>query len=133
MREIKFRAWDKKKKVLFPVHELKFNRVDYSLGFLKGYTDWEKDGWTTEGGGIMKYANQPRYDLMQYTGLKDRYGNEIYEGDIVIGINRINEAEIEQEVTFLNGCFMFGNWNAHEYFNKHTQIFIAGNKYEKAL
>ncbi|GEM_PF-6002537 len=65
-----------------------------------------------------------------FSGLKDRFGEEIYEGDIVIGTNRITEEKLEQEVTFLNGCFMFGAWNAHEYFNKHTEIFVAYNIYE---
>lgn len=102
-REIKFRSWVKEKQELI-----------YDFGIVYNSTFQE---------------NEKRI-LMQYTGLKDRYDNDIYEGDYVIGINRITEEEREQKVTFLNGCFMFGNWNAHEYFNKHTEIFISGNIYE---
>ena len=64
----------------------------------------------------------------QFVGLQN--GKKIFEGDIVTGINRITEEEIPQKVTFLNGCFMFGNWNAHEYFNKHQFITVVGNIYD---
>ena len=64
----------------------------------------------------------------QFTGLQN--GKKIFDGDIVTGINRITEEEIPQKVTFLNGCFMFGSWNAHEYFNKHQFITVIGNIHE---
>jgi uncharacterized phage protein (TIGR01671 family) len=62
MREIKFRAWDKDR-----------GRMERSVGVNPFYVDdldrrlWKHD----------------EVELMQYTGLKDRNGKEIYEGDII--------------------------------------------------
>ena len=57
-REIKFRAWDKEK-----------NEITTTICI---------------GGLHIPYNSNPNnYILMQYTGLKDKNGKEIYEGDIV--------------------------------------------------
>lgn len=55
-REIEFRAWYRNR------------MIDW--GFL--LTDFVSD-WFNKG-----------YELMQYTGLKDKNGNDIYEGDIIL-------------------------------------------------
>jgi uncharacterized phage protein (TIGR01671 family) len=61
VREIKFRAWDGER--LKPVT---------LWGFHEGFI------MTSKGS-----ADEKEYKVMQYTGLKDKNGNEIYEGDIV--------------------------------------------------
>ena len=67
MREIKFRAWDKQeKKMVYDVED--------------AYDDYPID--TTSSFGEM--LDCPYfYNVMQYTGLKDKNGKEIYEGDIL--------------------------------------------------
>lgn len=73
MREIKFRAWDILSESWQPW------RTPYQVerGASELFRLNEKDGTV--------YFNRGDVVIMQYIGLKDRHGKEIYEGDIVSG------------------------------------------------
>ena len=66
MREIKFRAWDNDEKKMFYDVEHTHNGDIVPMACF---------GW------VLDCSNL--YDVMQFTGLKDKNGKEIYEGDIV--------------------------------------------------
>lgn len=88
MREIKFKYWNGK--------EMKNADTIHSWNDMGG-ADTSK-AWD---GDIHDY-----FDLIQYTGLKDKNGKEIYEGDIVkYGSNHPNIEKSLGKVIFYRGSF----------------------------
>lgn len=108
MRTIKFRAWNGRE--MFNVDVLAISPCTWDC------PDYGKRG--------VSLAYQPHIKVMQFTGLHDKNGKEIYEGDIV----KTYSGEIG-EIVFRNGMFQ------RKINNKWGQdltypVLIIGNIYE---
>lgn len=86
MREYKFRAWDKIYKRMFDVHGLTYKEGE----ILAWRLPYDFEDVTFSQKGILVGKN---CEIMQYTGLKDRYGVAIYEGDILLTFTSYSKNE----------------------------------------
>ena len=127
MREIKFRIYFK--------DEEPFMSEPITLTELL-HEDWiefgdEKGEWSLP----LKdfrffYRKNENYEVMQYTGLKDKNGKEIYEGDI-INIQYDVTVQIEKAVIEYRGASFYAVTNADTWeLDNYEEIAVIGNIYE---
>ena len=92
MKEIKFRAWDKiNNRLSYEICEIDFNDRTVSYRY----------SIRPDGCGLFSNREMKDIILEQYTGLKDKNGKEIYEGDILNGRDGLNQpiqGEIEMVI-----------------------------------
>lgn len=121
MRVPKYRAWLKDEQRMVDVYEMTF--LDDEIILLS----YDMDFYTDD-----------EFKLMQFTGLKDKNGKEIYEGDIIKFHDDFQS--YTGVVTYMNtyGCFVIMTEGKHEYqfdyieewYCELNELEVIGNKYE---
>jgi uncharacterized phage protein (TIGR01671 family) len=122
MREIRFRVWDKQEKeMLFEgFHVFGEVAIFKAIGSHAYKTKGDKTS-------LERYND---FELMQFTGLKDRHGKEIYEGDICKQSSDGLHFE-NVEILFNDGCYRARGLHFTQLSSGVSQWFeIIGNIYE---
>ena len=120
MNKVKYRAYDKISKQMFGVYSLEF-RTDGV---------WCNLDWVSKVTGLREnWLNPERLILMQFTGLTDKNGKEIYECDIITFPAMLDDDNIgKTQVVWTPGGFI-GNGTMLNTL-AHANCEVIGNIYE---
>lgn len=136
MIEIEFRAWDKTDKVMCEVIFIKFSKAQYTNICYRKVLN----GKVVDANSLLDKNMSGTCVLMQYTGLKDKNGKKIFEGDILSAGATILKVEYSETETGFTAYGVRGNINTYcrcfslfhlcNGYNQGREVEIIGNIYE---
>lgn len=111
-REIKFRAWHKYARKMACI-----DMLDFTL-----------DAYMARAGKLSGSGHLADIELMQFTGIVDKHGKEVYEGDIV----KYDDINTHGVVTWMSNSpgFVIINPEKSGVFVLHSEWEVIGNIYE---
>lgn len=125
MREIKFRAWLKEEKRMFQALKIDFSKPTPMV--------YESTGFLSVRAWPVRYC-----ELMQYTGLHDKNGKEIYEGDVIKSSDRLMlvywlEGNAQFDCKFIShlGDVRITNFKGISPRDYNSAVEVIGNIYDK--